>query len=219
MHLDVTIHGMLHWTKNRSSCTCPACLTRKMVTAWAWPQFLVDFLALKTEPKKPASRFDELMRKVAALPPSKPKKNAKRKKWRNCCSPFMGEKLFIYSWFFGGFVIAFIGLFIATILAIFSKPSRLLRVFCIVVAFCGLIYEGGCFATASSFGRATGGGGVNETLNNFLGGAAIIAIIWSVVIISFSSSDADGDESNKGPKWWFLALTFVKCIIPDLTVH
>jgi hypothetical protein len=31
-------------------------------------------------PDKSPSKFDDLMRKVAALPPPKPKKNAKRKK-------------------------------------------------------------------------------------------------------------------------------------------
>jgi hypothetical protein len=29
---DGAIHGILHWTKNRSACLCPACLTRKVVT-------------------------------------------------------------------------------------------------------------------------------------------------------------------------------------------
>jgi hypothetical protein len=35
---------------------------------------------VKNKPQKQSSQFDALMRKVAALPPPKPKKNAKRKK-------------------------------------------------------------------------------------------------------------------------------------------
>lgn len=29
---DGAIHGLLHWTKDRSSCLCPACLTKKLAT-------------------------------------------------------------------------------------------------------------------------------------------------------------------------------------------
>jgi hypothetical protein len=98
----------------------------------------------------------------------------------------MNEKFIIYFWFYGGFVVAFVCLFIATILAAFARSFRILKWFCIVLAFCGLIYEGGCFAAASSFGRATGGGGDDGTLSNIVGGAFLIAIVWSAVILSFS---------------------------------
>ena len=80
---------------------------------------------------------------------------------------------------------------------VFAQSRRILRGFCIFVAISGLIYEGGCFATASSFGRATGGGGDDGTLNNIMGGAAFIAIIWSVVIISISSSGEDKQNTRK----------------------
>jgi len=35
---------------------------------------------VKTKPQSQPSQFDELMRKVSQIKPSKPKKNAKRKK-------------------------------------------------------------------------------------------------------------------------------------------
>jgi hypothetical protein len=112
----------------------------------------------------------------------------------------MSEKLFIYSWFFGGFAVAFISLFITTIVAIFGQPSRSLRWFCAIVTLCGLTYEGGCFAAASSFGRATGGGD-DGTLNNILGYGVSIAIIWSVVIISIVSAKENKKNSKeKSPK-------------------
>jgi hypothetical protein len=35
---------------------------------------------VKTKPQKEPSRFDEIMRNIATLPPSKPKKNTNQKK-------------------------------------------------------------------------------------------------------------------------------------------
>ena len=35
---------------------------------------------VKTQPQKQPSRFDDMMRKISLVKPTKPKKNAKRKK-------------------------------------------------------------------------------------------------------------------------------------------
>jgi hypothetical protein len=109
----------------------------------------------------------------------------------------MAEKLIIFCWFFGGFTVAFICLLIATILAVLGKPSRILKRFCFVLAFCGLVYEGGCFAIASSFNRAFGGGAGNDKMNNILGFAFLIGMVWSVVIISITSADEDKQKGEK----------------------
>jgi hypothetical protein len=104
----------------------------------------------------------------------------------------MNEKLFIYLWLFGGFVVAFACLLSATIF----RSSRLLRWFCLVGAFCGLVYEGGCFAAASSFGKATGNGGNDDTLGGILAIAFLVAMIWTIFIFLLSS--ADRKESVSG---------------------
>jgi hypothetical protein len=109
----------------------------------------------------------------------------------------MDEKLVIYFWFFGGFVVAFVCLLIATILAVFARSLRILKWFCLVLAFCGLIYEGGCFAAASDFGRATGGGGDDGTLSNIIGVVFLIAIVWSVVILSLSLAGKGKQDIDK----------------------
>jgi hypothetical protein len=103
----------------------------------------------------------------------------------------MDEKLVLWFWFFGGFVVAFFCLLIATFLAAFAQSLRILKWFCLTAAFCGLIYEGGCFAVASDIGRATGGGGDDGTLRNIVGIAFLIAIVWSVVILLLSSAGKD----------------------------
>jgi hypothetical protein len=97
----------------------------------------------------------------------------------------MDEKLFVYLWLFGGFVVAFACLLSATI----YRSSRSLRWFCLAGAFCGLVYEGGCFAAASGFGKATGNGGDDGTMGGILAIAFLVAVIWTIFIFLLSSVD------------------------------
>ncbi len=109
----------------------------------------------------------------------------------------MGENIFIFLWFCGGFFVAFVFLLIATIIALSARSHYVLRSFCLVLAFCGLIYEGGCFAVASDIGKATGGGGDNGKMNNIIGASFVIAIVWSGVILSLPSDGKDKQEIGK----------------------
>jgi hypothetical protein len=91
----------------------------------------------------------------------------------------------------GGFVVAFACLLVATIF----RSSRSLRWFCMIGAFCGLLYEGGCMALASSIGRATGGGG-NDTASGIVFIGFLVGVIWSILIILMVSADKKGNGSD-----------------------
>ena len=105
----------------------------------------------------------------------------------------MGEKLFIYLWFFGGFVLAFACLLIAT----FARSIKVLKWLCFAGAFSGLVYQGGCFAVASGVGHATGGGGSDSTLNTILVIGIFVAVIWGILILSWPSADQIGEPQKK----------------------
>jgi hypothetical protein len=105
----------------------------------------------------------------------------------------MSQQLTMYFWFLGGFIVAFGCLLFAT----FFRSSKALRWFCFIGTFCGLVYEGGCFAAASGFGRATGGGGDDGTLSTILVVGIIIAVIWAVVILSLAETDANRGTAKK----------------------
>jgi hypothetical protein len=98
--------------------------------------------------------------------------------------------------FFGGFVVTFVSLLIATV----ARSTRGLKWFYLVLAFCGLIYEGGCFAFASGFGKAMGGGGDDDTLSAIIAIAFLVAIIWTILIFLWASADkkdSSADEHGK----------------------
>jgi hypothetical protein len=91
----------------------------------------------------------------------------------------MTEDSFVFLFFCGGFVVAFCFLLFAT----FVRRSRFVRWFCFIGAFCGLIYEGGCFMTAAGVGKATGGGGDSDNLMALVTTAFFIAFAWCFALV------------------------------------
>jgi formate hydrogenlyase subunit 3/multisubunit Na+/H+ antiporter MnhD subunit len=85
--------------------------------------------------------------------------------------------------FYGGFVVAAVALLIATIPR--TPPSG--RLSLIVIAFCGLFYEKGCFATAEKFGSATGSGGPNYDIDRLLFYFFLVAAVWGFLIMFFTA--------------------------------
>jgi hypothetical protein len=90
----------------------------------------------------------------------------------------MGDLLAICLLFGGGIVAAVICLIVAT-LARRSKVAK--RILC-ASAFVALVLQAGCWSVASSIGRATGGGD-SEVWISIIGIAAVIAFIWTLLII------------------------------------
>ena len=109
----------------------------------------------------------------------------------------MDGATFIVFFFYGGFVAALVLLALAT----FMRSSKRLRLLRVIGAFCGLIYQGGCFAAASGFGKATGNGGTDETAGGILVIAFLITLIWSILIfIYWSEKDVvNCSENTKNP--------------------
>jgi len=83
------------------------------------------------------------------------------------------------------------------LLATFARSVFGLKWLCLAVAFCGLIYEGGCFAVAAGVGRATGGGASDDSWKRIIGLAFVIAIFWGVVIIGLSMADKDKKHDHE----------------------
>lgn len=87
-------------------------------------------------------------------------------------------KLFT-STFYGGFLaVTFLCLLFATL----KKQSRWSRITFWVIALLFLIFQGGCWGTASSFGNATGGGVEVAKWHNLIAIAAGVFVVWSLVI-------------------------------------
>jgi hypothetical protein len=93
----------------------------------------------------------------------------------------MNEKILIFLFFCGGFVAAFCFLLFAT----FVRRSHLVRWVCLIGAFCGLVYEGGCFMTAAGIGEATGGGDRSGNLMAPVVVGFFIALGWIFALILF----------------------------------
>jgi len=91
----------------------------------------------------------------------------------------VNEKIFIFLFFCGGFVAAFCFLLFAT----FVRRSHIVRWLCFTGAFCGLVYEGGCFMTAAGIGEATGGGDHSQDLMVPVACGFFIALGWSLALI------------------------------------
>jgi len=88
--------------------------------------------------------------------------------------------------------------------ATFVRRSHLVRWVCMVGAFCGLIYEGGCFMTAAGVGEATGGGDRSDHLMAPVAVAFFVALGWSFALILFLpvKKGKNGSQSpgkNKNP--------------------
>jgi uncharacterized BrkB/YihY/UPF0761 family membrane protein len=105
----------------------------------------------------------------------------------------MGERLFIFVWLFGGFVVAFACLLFATI----ARSIRPLKWLSLAGALCGLIYEAGCFSAASEFSRATGNGSDGGSSNTVLGIAFLVASIWAIAILLWAAADVDSQRLEK----------------------
>jgi hypothetical protein len=95
----------------------------------------------------------------------------------------MTGNVFLFIFFFGGFIVTFLCLLSATF-ARSARSDKVVRAFFFVGAVCGLVYEGGCFAAASSFGNATGGGVSGDTTNAILAIGILVAVIWGFIILS-----------------------------------
>ena len=95
----------------------------------------------------------------------------------------------LYGAFFG---ITFICLLVATP----RKRSVLARIILWAVGLLFLLLQGGCWVAASAFGKATGGGGVdNAWWWNTMAIAAFVFIIWSVIILIVGTSFSLENES------------------------
>ncbi len=84
----------------------------------------------------------------------------------------------MFLWFYGGFVVAAGLLLLATLV----RLSHGLREWCVVGAFCGPVYEAGCSTAASAFGRPTGNGGGDNTMDRIVAVAFVPALIWCILI-------------------------------------
>jgi hypothetical protein len=93
------------------------------------------------------------------------------------------DKHTIFLLFYGGFVATFACLLLAT----FIRHSNGARIVCFIVAFCGLIYEGGCFATANGVGKAFGGGDDREMqiIFGYIELAFVVAVLWIILLVVF----------------------------------
>ena len=112
----------------------------------------------------------------------------------------VNEKIFIFLFFCGGFVAAFCFLLFAT----FVRRSHLVRWLCFIGAFCGLVYEGGCFMTAAGVGEATGGGDRSGNLMAPVVVGFFIALGWCFVLILFrpirkGRNVSQSPDQNKNP--------------------
>ena len=80
---------------------------------------------------------------------------------------------------YGGFLVAFCFLVFAS----FVRQKRLVRALCYIIAFGGIIYEGGCFFAANEAGKATGGAGVDTgKLLAPVWGAFFLAVLWCLLL-------------------------------------
>lgn len=119
---------------------------------------------------------------------------------------YISERVYIFSILYIGFVLAFCFLLFAS----FIRKSNLARWTLLVLAFFGLLCQGGCYIVLGGIGTATGGSSnAADKMMQPVAGAFLIALIWSFVLVfcfpikedagKIQNPDRVGDKSNKAP--------------------